>query len=309
MRALLRAVAGVAVGIATALAHAAVAAVDDNGRSIALAVPAQRIVSLAPHATEILFALGAGGRIVGAIAASDWPAAARSVPRVGDAHALDLERIVELRPDLVVTWPYTAPEAVERLRRRGIPVFVLDAKSIEALPSQFARLGELVGEAPGAAGRLAAERAAMLDALRVRYRRAAPVTVFYQIWNAPLYTVGGSHLISQAIALCGGSNVFAGETVPAPAVGTEAVLAAKPQAIIAGTDGAKRPAWLDDWRRWPMVPAVASGELHTVDADLLHRPGPRFIDGIATLCETIDGVRVRMAQASALPVPAAQARR
>jgi iron complex transport system substrate-binding protein len=246
---------------------------------------------------------------VGASAASDWPAAARSVPRVGDAHAIDLERIVALDPDLVITWPYTAPEAVDRLRRRGIPVFVLDAKSIDALPSQFARLGELVGETPGAAGKLGAERASVLDALRARYRAAPPVAVFYQVWNAPLYTVGGSHLISQAIALCGGRNVFAGETVPAPAVGTEAVLAARPQAIIAGADGARRPVWLDDWRRWPMVPAVAAGELHTVDADLLHRPGPRFVDGVAALCATIDGVRTRLAQASAALAPAAQARR
>lgn len=309
MRALSRGFAAAAFALAAVLAEAGVRAVDDGGRSIALAAPAQRIVSLAPHATELLFALGAGGRVVGASAASDWPVAARSVPRVGDAQAIDLERIVALDPDLVVTWPYTAPEAVDRLRRRGIPVFVLDAKSIDALPSQFARLGQLVGAAPRAGAGLAAERAAQLDALRARHRDAVPVTVFYQIWNAPLYTVGGTHLISQAIALCGGRNVFAAETLPAPAVGVEAVLAAAPQAIIAGTDGGKRPAWLDDWRRWPTIPAVAAGELHAVDADLLHRPGPRFIDGVAALCATIDGVRTRAAQASAVAVPATQARR
>ena len=309
MRALGRCLAGVALALAAVLAEAGVRAVDDSGRSVALAAPAQRIVSLAPHATELLFALGAGGRVVGASAASDWPAAARSVPRVGDARAIDLERIVALNPDLVVTWPYTAPEAVDRLRRRGIPVFVLDAKSIDALPSQFARLGQLVGEASRNGAALAAERAALLDALRARHRDAAPITVFYQIWNAPLYTVGGTHLISQAIALCGGRNVFAAESLPAPAVGVEAVLAARPQAIIAGTDGAKRPSWLDDWRRWPMIPAVAAGELHAVDADLLHRPGPRFVDGVAALCATIDGVRTRAAQASTVVAPGTQARR
>ncbi len=309
MRALGRGLAATALALAAVFAQAGVRAVDDSGRSIALAAPAQRIVSLAPHATELLFTLGAGARVVGASAASDWPAAARSVPRVGDAQAIDLERIVALNPDLVVTWPYTAPEAVDRLRRRGIPVFVLDAKTIDALPSQFARLGELVGGVPRAGEGLAAERAAQLDALRARHRDAVPVTVFYQIWNAPLYTVGGTHLISQAIALCGGRNVFAAETLPAPAVGVEAVLAAVPQAIIAGTDGGKRPAWLDDWRRWPTVPAVAAGELHAVDADLLHRPGPRFIDGVAALCATIDGVRTRAVQAAAIVAPATQARR
>jgi iron complex transport system substrate-binding protein len=154
-----------------------------------------------------------------------------------------------------------------------------------------------VGEAARAEA-LAAARAGEIAALSARYRDAARVVVFYQVWNAPLYTIGGTHLISQALALCGGVNAFAAETLPAPAVSVEAVLAARPQAIIAGTDRGARPAWLDDWRRWPVLPAVAAGELHAVDADLLHRAGPRFVTGVSELCTTIDGVRTRAASAA-----------
>ena len=117
--------------------------------------------------------------------------------------------------------------------------------------------------------------------------------MFYEIWNEPLYTIGGKHLISEAIRVCGGENVFASLTLPAPGVSVEAVLAAQPEAIIAGADGAVRPPWLDDWKRWTALPAVASGNLFTVDANLLHRPGPRFLDGVAGLCAVLDEARAR----------------
>jgi iron complex transport system substrate-binding protein len=269
----------------------AVVVADDAGGSVTLAAAPRRIVSLAPHATELLFALGAGARIVGVSAASDWPPEARVLPRIGDARAIDLERVFALAPDLVVTWPYTAPAQAARLKARGVPVFVLDARTIGDLPGQMSRLGRLVGEARRGEA-LATATAARLDALRARYRNAAPVAVFYQIWNAPLFTIGGGHLITQAIELCGGSNAFAGETLPAPMVSLEAVLAARPDVIVAGADGGRRPPWLDDWRRWPTLPAVAHGQLHAVDADLLHRPGPRFIDGVDGLCAAIDGARM-----------------
>lgn len=306
-RTLGRLLAGLGLGLVLTATQAAVSVVDDEGRLVTVAAPPRRIVSLAPHATELLFALDAGHRVVGASAASDWPPAARSLPRVGDARAVDLERILVLAPELVVTWPYTAPAQVARLRARGIPVFVLDAATLDALPSQLARLGRLLGVSRHAEA-LAAARRAQLDALRARYRDAPRVVVFYQVWNDPLYTIGGTHLISQAIALCGGVNAFAAQSLPAPVVGIEAVLSAQPQAIIAGTDGGVRPPWLDDWRRWPTLPAAARGELHAVDADLLHRAGPRFIDGVESLCATIDGVRAR-AGASAALTPHAQLRR
>jgi iron complex transport system substrate-binding protein len=271
-------------------ALAAVQAVDDTGATVTLAAPALRIVSLAPHATELLYAAGAGERVVGVLATSDWPPEVAGKPRVGDSRALDLERIVALAPDLVVTWPFAAPAQVGPLVARGVPVFIANPATIDGIAVDLERLGALAGTLPTATAR-AAELRARLARLQARYAGARPVRVFYEIWNAPLYTIGGDHLISQALRLCGGENVFAALTLPAPGVSVEAVLAAQPEVILAGADGAVRPAWLDDWKRWPTLPAVARGNLYTVDANLLHRAGPRFVDGVERLCATLAEAR------------------
>lgn len=265
-------------------------AIDDTGAEVALASPARRIVSLAPHATELLFAAGAGASVVGVAEGSNHPEQARSLPVVGDAYAIDVERIVSLRPDLVVTWPYTAPAQVAKLAARGIAVFTTDPRTIDGIAEDIERLGTLAGTAPVAATAARRFRAAVASAATHAEGRAK-VRVFYQIWGEPTYTVGGGHLISQAIAACGGENVFAALALPAPQVSTEAVIAARPEAIVAGADGAERPAWLDAWSRWTAVPAVRDGQVHVVDADRLHRPGPRFADGVAELCAAIDRAR------------------
>ena len=273
--------------------RAAVEVVDDTGATVKLAAPASRIVSLAPHATELLYAAGAGERVVGVLATSDWPPEALAKPKVGDSRALDLERILLLKPDLVVTWPFAAPAQVGALTARGIPVFVANPATIEGIAQDLERLGALAGTLAIAAPR-AAELRAKLAQLSAAYAGARKVRVFYEIWDVPLYTVGGRHLISQALAVCGGENVFAALSLPAPGVGVEAVLAAKPEAIIAGADRAVRPAWLDDWKRWSTLPAVAHGNLFTVDANLLHRAGPRFIDGMDALCAAVAKARAAL---------------
>ncbi len=275
------------------VAAAAVQVVDDTGTTVRLAAPATRIVSLAPHATELLYAAGAGERVVGVLATSDWPPEAAGKPKVGDSRALDLERIFLLAPDLVVTWPFAAPAQIGALIARGIPVFIANPATIDGIALDLERLGTLAGTSPTASLR-AAEFRARLGRLQARYAGARTVRVFYEIWNAPLYTIGGSHLISQAMRVCGGENVFAALTLPAPGVSVEAVLATKPEAILAGADGAVRPAWLDDWKRWPDLPAVAYGNLFTVDANLLHRAGPRFVDGVEMLCATLGEARARL---------------
>jgi len=288
-----RVAASIALCAATLGVRAAVSVVDDAGTTVTLARPAHRIVSLAPHATELLYAAGAGSRVVGVAAFSDYPPEARALPQIGDVRALDLERIVQLAPDLVVAWPYTAAGQIDVLRQRGFVIFVSDPKSIAGIADDVEKLGVLAGTQGIAAPAAAAlrERATRISA---RYRDAARIGVFYEVWNEPLYTIGGQHPISEAIALCGGTNVFARLTVPAPAVSAEAVLAARPEAIVAGSDDGRRPAWLDEWRRWPALPAVAYGNLLAVDGNLLHRPGPRFLDGVADLCERLDAARSRV---------------
>jgi iron complex transport system substrate-binding protein len=281
-----------AAALAAAVACAGVSVTDDEGATVTLAAPAQRIVSLAPHATELLFAAGAGDRVVGVLATSDWPPEAAAKRRVGDAHALDLERIVALAPDLVVTWPYSAPEQVAALRARGVPVFITNPTTIAGIAADLERLGALAGTWPAATARAVEFRARLLR-LSARDADARKLRVFYEIWNAPLYTIGGRHLISEAIRVCGGENVFASLALPAPGVSVEAVLDARPDVIVAGADRAVRPAWLDDWKRWTTLPAVATGNLYTVDANLLHRAGPRFLDGVEELCAVLDQARTR----------------
>jgi len=271
-----------------AIAHAAVVAIDDAGQTVELARPAMRIVALAPHVTELLFAAGAGAKVVGVVAGSNFPAAASHIVEVGDANAIDLERIIALRPDLVVTWPYTTSAQLAAIRKRGIPVFTSNARVIDGIAVDIEQLGELAGT-EDVAKRAAAAFRADIEAARQRADAQAgpPVRVFYEIWGTPLFTVGGHHLISQAITLCGGENVFAALEVAAPVVTEEAVIAARPQVIVAGADDARRPAWLDAWKRWPEIPAVRDGRLRVVDANFLHRAGPRFARGVVQLCAAL----------------------
>jgi iron complex transport system substrate-binding protein len=266
--------------------------VDDAGVTVTLAAPAERIVSLAPHATELLFAVGAGDRIVGVMSDSDFPPAAKRIPIVGNVNALDLEYILSLRPDLIVTWPYTTPAQVGLLRAQGIAVFTTDPRTIEGIALDLERLGSLVGRSD-VANETARRLRARLAALAERAAGKRLVRIFYQVSGVPLYTVGGQHLISQALTLCGAQNVFDSLALPAPEVGVEAVLAARPEAIVAGTAGAAAPAWLEEWRRWPELPAVRADKLFVVDANLLHRSGPRFVEGVEQLCDVIERARAQ----------------
>jgi iron complex transport system substrate-binding protein len=285
----------VLLAIAVTSASAAVVAIDANGAKVTLAAPARRVISLAPHATELLFAAGAGDDVVGVLSPADWPPEAASRPRVGDSSAINLEGILALKPDLVVTWPYLAPAQVERLRTMGIPVYLSNPRAIDAIADDIERLGALTGHV-AVSGKAAAAFRARVAAARRRVDGAARVRVFYEIWNQPLYTVGGDHLITAALNLCGGENVFAALTAPAPQVSVESVLAAAPDAIIAGADRGERPAWLDLWLAWPDLPAVAHGNLLVVDANLLHRSGPRFVDGVEQLCATLATARANAAR-------------
>ena len=272
-----------------ASAHAA-RVVDDTGVTVELTSPARRIVTLAPHAAELVASAGAASKLVAVGARTDLPREARALPVVGDANAIDVEAIVALAPDLVVTWPWTAPAQVARLRDRGIAVFTTAPRTIDAIAGDIEKLGALAGTSAPAAASAGAFRARVASLAR-NVRRGAPVRVFYQLADAPLYTIGADHTITQAITLCGGENVFGSLPVPAPVVNVEEVLAQRPALIVAGTDGARRPRWLDEWRRWPDLPAARDAGLAVVDADLLHRPGPRFADGVAQLCAAVARAR------------------
>lgn len=275
-------------------ARGEVAVTDDAGQRVILPRPAARIVSLAPHVTELLYAAGAGGRVVGAVEYSSYPEAAQQLPRIGSHAAFDLERIVALKPDLAIAWGSgNPPGQVAQLRRLNIPVFVSEPKRLEDIAVNLRVLGKLA-DVPGEAAARAFEQ--RLEELRARSAQAAPVTVFYEIWNQPLMTVGGAHLISHALAVCGGRNVFAALSQPAASVELEAVLRADPEVIVASGMDRERPEWLDHWHRWPQLKAVKNGNLFFIPPDLLQRHTPRLLDGVEQLCAALDSARQRRAQ-------------
>jgi iron complex transport system substrate-binding protein len=263
---------------------------DDLGQLVRLAAPATRIVSLAPHVTELLFAAGAGEQVVGTVEFSDYPPEAARIPRVGSYAALDIERILALRPTLVVGWQSGNGPVLERLRALGLTVYVTEPRRFEDVLRAIDDLGVLAGSAETAREETTGLRT-RLAALQRRYAQAPAVSVFYQVWHQPLMTVGGSHLVTRIIETCGGRNVFADVDALAPAVNVEAVLAAVPEAIVASGMDEARPEWLDDWRRWPQLPAVRDGHLFFIPPDLLQRPTPRLLDGAERLCVAVARVR------------------
>lgn len=278
-------------------ARAALSVVDDSGTTVTLTHPAQRIVSLAPHATELLFAAGGGSRIVGAVAYSDYPPQARTIPRVGDNMALDLERIAALKPDLLVVWLHgNAQRQLDKLKQLGLPIFYSEPRHLTDIPSELDRLGTLLGTQATAHAAANTFRA-HYEQLRAQYAERPPVTVFYQVWQQPLTTLNGHHMVSDVIRLCGGRNVFADLAPIAPVVSTEAVLAANPEAMITATVGAtpsERPLpGFAMWRRWPQLTAVQRGNLFGIDGDLINRPGPRILDGARILCQDLETARTR----------------
>ena len=277
--------------VMTTFARADVQVVDDIGNMVSLKQPARRIISLSPHITEILFAAGAGQSIVGVVEYSDYPQAAKALPRIGNFNAFDLEAILALHPDLIVAWHSGNPIApVEKLRRLGIPVFLSEPRALEDVATNLQRLGRLAGTESVADG-VAENFLRELSQLRRQYQDKQPVSVFYQIWHRPLMTINHQHMISQAISLCGGQNVFADLPVLDSRISLEAVLAADPQVIIGGGVAVSYPQWKQDWRQWPQLQAVRSGNLFEMPADILQRQSPRILQGVKTLCEIIDQVR------------------
>jgi iron complex transport system substrate-binding protein len=270
--------------------------VDDTGQTLTLEKPAQRIVSLAPHITELLFAVGAGAALVGTSEFSDYPEAARAIPRVGGGGGLDLEAILALQPDLVIAWESGNPAGqARRLQQLGLPVFFSEPSHMEDIISSLERFGQLTGrqEESHVQATAFADR---LEALRRRYSGQDVITVYYQIWDHPLMTVNGRHIVSDVIRLCGGRNVFADLPVLAPQIDSEAVLAANPDVIVVGDAAGEPAASLVAWTRWPELKAVNQRHLYTIQRELLVRHTPRLLEGAGQLCRLLENVREQRKQ-------------
>ena len=270
-----------------------VSVTDALGHQVRLPHPARRIVSLAPSVTELVYAAAAGARLVGVSAYSDWPRAARRLPRVGDAFRIDLERIVALKPDLVIAWASgTSPSERRALRRLGLPLLILAPHKLADIARAVRLIGRLAGTA-AAADRAARAFTAASDRLRREYSKRRPVTVFYEVSDTPLYTVGGPQIISQVIRLCGGRNIFSGLKELAPVVTRAAVLARKPQAILVGSYRGAAIA-LAHWKNWHWLPAVKDGNLFIVPGDILGRATPRLLSAAVQVCSDLVRARQRL---------------
>lgn len=258
---------------------------DDEGRTLTLAGPPQRIVSLSPGATAMLFAAGGGARVVGTPDFSDEPAAAHDIARIGDSHGFDLEKILALHPDVVVAWTgaFSAAQLLQ-FDRAGLPVYRHRVERLDDLPVALRRLGTLLDTAP-VADAAADALQARIAALRAQYHRTVKPRVLLQIWDHPVYTLGGEQLISDAIEACGYQNLYAELRAAAPAVSLESVAARDPDVIVAvASDEHSAQDWLDQWRAYPRLAAVSHGRLLPFVDSRLSRLGPEAVSATESLC-------------------------
>jgi iron complex transport system substrate-binding protein len=271
---------------APGIALAATPAVTDAaGRHVILPAPARRIVALAPHIVENLYSIGAGAQIVGAVDYSDYPAGAEKIPRVGGIAGISLERIVALQPDLVVGWQSgTDSRVIAAVDELAIPYYLDEIRSLEDLRRSLTHLGLLTGRSDGSVEAVRTLRLAVAAHAGTGYGERP--TVFLQLWDQPLQSVGAQHLLTDVIERCGGSSVTASVPGLAPRIELEAVLAADPDLIIVeSTEQAGH------WSRFPDLTALRADRIHAINPDLMHRPTLRLLQGMRVICKHIDEAR------------------
>lgn len=276
---------------------------DDRGRAVGLRAPPSRIVALSPHLAELVFAAGAGAQLAAVVRHSDYPQAAAALPSVGDASRVDLERVIALKPDLILGWQSGNPAGdLERLERLGFAVFVTEPRRLSDIPRLLRTIGALAGSSAVAEPAAAAFEHELAE-LRFRYSTRQPVRVFYEIWHRPLLTVSGGHLISDIVTLCGGRNVFADAAVLTPSVSLEAVLAAQPDVVVGGSSASTPEQLAAEWSNAP-IRALRDLPVRYVAPDFIQRQTPRIMHGARTVCAHLQAVRELKASGSS-PVPTA----
>ena len=265
--------------------------VDDTGKTIVLEETAKRIISLAPHVTELLFAAGAGEQVIAVSAYSNYPQQAQDLPVISAGTGLDIERIIALQPDLVIAWKSGNPATqVTQLEQLGLQVFYSEPREVDAIAVTLQRFGLLSGHV-NQANVAASEFREQVAALRSDFKNKKPVSVFYQVWQKPLMTINGQHMISHWLTLCGGVNIFTDLPGLVPVVDTESVLLANPQVIVTGGYAGQDNNWRELWDRWPKLAAVAQKNMYSVPAEIMDRQTPRAVIAARELCEKIDRAR------------------
>ena len=264
---------------------------DDTGAKVTLPAPARRIVSLSPGATELLFAAGAGQYILATSRGSDTPAAAKALPTIGDANAVNYERLIALKPDVVVVWEHLNNRLViESLQKLKLRIWFVRARGLADIPKSVRRLGALAGTS-AVAEREARALEARLAQVRGRKVQGEPLRVFYMLWAQPLYTIGSRHIIGDAIARCGGRNIFDDIAFPAPIVEIESVVKRDPDVMLLSAPPITARDWRERWSQFTTIRAVQTRQLLTFSDPRLDRMGPTAIDAVEGLCEMLDKAR------------------
>ncbi|MEX1667176.1 cobalamin-binding protein [Zhongshania arctica] len=274
-------------------AQADICVSDDSGAQLCIPKAAQRIIALSPGATELIYAAGAGDKLVAAVSFSDYPESAKALPRVGSYNRFDQEAILALKPDLLIGWLSGNPsEQLSQLQTLGMPIYLSELRTFEDIATSLERFGALAGTADTAKA-AATEFRRGVTTLKARYSDAPAVGVFQQIWPKPLMTVNNEHIISEAIRICGGINVFGELPSLTPRIDSEAVLASDPETIIAGGMGEENRDWLTDWQRFRGLTAVRRNNLFFIPPSTIQRPSPRLLQGTTLLCEHLETARGR----------------
>lgn len=280
------------IAVVLPTAYAQVQVIDDGQRTVNLTQPAKRIISLAPHVTELVFAAGAGHLLIGVSEYSDYPESAKKITSVGNIFALDLERLLALKPDLVIIWGTgNAKQLTKKLRENKVTVFENEPHNFEDIATSIERIAklsgtELVGNANAKQFR---ERLQKLTGTYQLKDKEKPISVFHQMIQTPLMTVNKEHFVSKMITLCGGHNVFAELKDISSTITVEALLAANPELIFSsGKDSTKL---IKDWGNFPNLQAVRKHNLYSIQGDWLHRAGPRVLDATEQLCKNIADAR------------------
>ena len=249
------------------------------------AQPAERIITLTPHITELVYAIGAGDHIIATDDASDWPPQVKQLPHVANYQSINTEALLALKPDLVIVWGFSQKRLLASLERFKIPVLTLASNHLDDLPQELRLLGQKSGHV-AESKQIASQIEDELQKLKNAYSNKPKVRLFYQVWPQPLMSVAKGSWIQDAITLCGGDNPFANMPIPYPQISEEAVVAANPQLIV-GSDSAA----LTRWQKWPSLAAVQNHQLHRLQSPTLNRLTPRIIEGIHELCQKIDHSR------------------
>lgn len=273
--------------------QANISVVDFSGKTIHLTEPAKRIIALAPHVVENVYSAGAGDYLVGVVSHSNYPADALKLPIVGGYEKTNHEKIIELNPDLIIGWETgNSHSSLKRLTDLGYTVYVDQPNNLQDVAKSIRDIGLLSGTSDHA-NKIADQYLLDLNQMRSRYKNATPLRVFYQVWDSPLYTINGKHIISDAINICGGINIYADEFAVSPVINIESLLERNPDIIIAGGMSSARPEWLDNWKAWPSLKAVINDNLFHVNPDHIQRHTARLLLGLESICTQLDQARAR----------------